>query len=203
MKQPFSASLPRGRVGESRIAQWFISQGFSVFPASVMPAYEKERSTYKGPRLFTPTGELILPDLFVMRQGPPHPVAAFIEVKTKSAFSLHRNSNRWVTGIDRNVYEDYLRIDQTTPFRVMLMFLQEVGSDPHSPPPDPRNVGLFGERISVLSERINHRCDPCQDFPSGGVFWARESLSLFATLEDLAADMVCIALPTPEVAHAR
>lgn len=166
----FNQQLSVGKVGESVIKQWLNSIGFSV-----LPVYEKMDSEYKGPQLFTPTGGQIAPDMFVFRGEK----CMWIEAKHKSAFSWHRITGRWVTGIDLRHYLDYCKIDDDSPFPVWLLFLQRSGQAVDSPPNCP--TGLFGNPLKYLRMHENHR--HANHGKSGMVYWSVAHLQKIASLE--------------------
>ena len=53
----FASNLATGQLGESLIARWCMSRGNSL-----IPVYEKEIDTGKGPRFFSPEGQFVAPD---------------------------------------------------------------------------------------------------------------------------------------------
>lgn len=108
----FAENLEFGQTGESVIARWLRSRG-----SSVLPAYEKELDTGKGPRLFTPIEQVVTPDLFVF------PAMEFIEAKHKTVFSWYRKTQKWCTGIDRHHYREYKKTQKVTGRKVWLFFL--------------------------------------------------------------------------------
>src|SRR5690554_3978032 len=112
MSAVFSKQLEIGQLGESVIARWCMSRGNSV-----IPVYEKEIITGKGPRFFSPQGQFVAPDMFIL------PSMTFIEAKHKTVFSWHRITGRWCTGIDLNHYEDYQKVQAITGRPVWLLFL--------------------------------------------------------------------------------
>jgi hypothetical protein len=168
----FSASLDYGRAAEGAIALWLRGRGLSV-----LPVYEKVINTGKGPQLFMPNKALIAPDLFVFGNGK----CFWIEAKHKTAFSWHRNLGCWTTGIDLRHYRDYCEVDDSTPWPVWLLFLHEGGQAKDSPPESP--AGLFGETLAKLRRCESHRSDRWG--ASGMVYWARDSLQLLASLQDV------------------
>lgn len=165
----FAESLAVGRAGEAAISRWMRSRGLSV-----LPVYEKIIDEGKGPQLFTPNQQLIAPDLFVFGKGK----AFWIEAKHKTAFSWHRKTARWVTGVDLRHYEEYCKIDDDTPWPVWLLFLHSGGQAKDSPPDSPS--GLFGERLAALRKTENHRHTNWGR--SGMVYWAEASLKKIAGL---------------------
>lgn len=167
----FKASLEFGVAGESAIASWLRRRGYSV-----MPVYEKILDTGKGPQLLTPDSSLIAPDLFVFKGNG----AYWVEAKHKTAFSWHRISSRWVTGIDQRHYEDYLKVDAETPWPVWLAFFHEGGQAKDSPAESPS--GLFANSIRYLAANVNHKSDKWGR--SGMVYWAVDKLQLLTRLED-------------------
>jgi len=114
----FERQLAFGKAGESLIANWLKRRGYLV-----LPIYEKEISEGKGPQVFSAHGDLIAPDLLAF--GRESDKVWWIEAKHKSAFSWHRMSGRWVTGIDLEHYQDYLQIQRLSPWPVWLLFLAE------------------------------------------------------------------------------
>jgi hypothetical protein len=169
----FQESLDYGRAGESQIAQWLIKRG-----SSVLPVYEKIFDTGKGPQLYTASGRLIAPDLVALKDQR----LTWIEAKHKTAFSWHRKTQRWVTGIDIRHYEDYIRVREVVGCMVWLLFLQEGGHAKDSPDTSPS--GLFGAEIIELMQNENHRHKNYG--PTGMVYWARSEdggpLRLIASL---------------------
>ncbi len=168
----FEQALPFGAAAESNIALYLRRRGFTVFPA-----YEKILDEMKGPQLFTPTRELIAPDLLCYRT----PAVYWIEAKHKAAFSWHRLTSRWVTGVDAKHYADYLAVAEQSPWPVWLFFLHRGGQAKDSPPDSP--AGLFGNELHYLSQHINHRHDNWGS--SGMVYWALDHLRLIAPLADV------------------
>jgi hypothetical protein len=168
----FYNNLKQGLAGESLIASWLRKHGFTI-----LPVYEKIIDTGKGPQLFLPGKKLIATDLLVWKQDG----IFWIEAKHKTAFSLHRKTNKWVTGIDLHHYEHYQQIHKETPWRVWLMFLHEGGQAKDSPANSPS--GLFGNNLQVLSENEHHR--HANHGSSGMVYWSHETLKKFASLEDI------------------
>lgn len=167
----FNRSLPFGQLGESKIALWLRARGHYV-----LPAYEKEIENGKGPRLFCPNGELVVPDMLVFRGKEVN----WIEAKHKSVFSWYRIGQRWVTGVDERHYLDYLEVARLSPWPVWVLFLHEKDRDASRDEPWPCPTGLFGQNLDVLKGCISHTSP---NWGKGMVYWARESLMLMATLE--------------------
>jgi hypothetical protein len=171
----FERSLDFGLAGETAIAQWLKRRGYTI-----LPVYEKILDTGKGPQLYTPNCELIAPDLLVYRGDK----VLWIEAKRKAAFSWHRITQRWVTGIDLRHYEDYCRVDDTAPWPVWLLFLQEGKQAKDSPPDSP--AGLFGNALDYLRLHENHRHENWGK--TGMVYWSLADLRLMAELGEVAND---------------
>lgn len=164
----FEQQLAKGMLGEDEISQWLISKGYSV-----LPAYQITQDHGKGPRLFTPLGKLISPDLLAFN----HVRTLWVEAKTKSAFSWHRITQKWTTGIDYRHWLDYVRVDTESPFRVSIVFLHRKGNAAKDTPDGMTSPhGLYIAQVSKLKDCINHRSD--NHGHSGMVYWAEESLTL-------------------------
>jgi hypothetical protein len=141
--------------------------------------YEKEIDTGKGPRLFLPwkRQELIATDMLAIKDGG----AFWVEAKTKSAFTLHRKTNRWTTGIDAHHWSHYLRLPDISPWPIWLMFLHYEGQAKDSPPGCP--TGLFGGEIQYLADNIHHT--HANWGRHGMVYWASDTLKRLASLDDI------------------
>lgn len=160
----FAQQLEIGQLGESAIALWLRGRGWAV-----LPIYDIEIQTGKGPRLFAPGGEWAAPDMLAYKAND----VIWIEAKHKTAFSWHRLTNRWVTGIDLRHYDHYCAIEDSSPWPVWLMFLHRGGQAKDSPPSP---AGLFGNRLKDLRQNENHRSDKWGKW--GMVYWALPSLKL-------------------------
>ncbi|GIV81802.1 MAG: hypothetical protein KatS3mg051_1156 [Anaerolineae bacterium] len=179
MSISFREQLRIGQIGESEIASWLRSRGFTI-----LPVYEKELDTGKGPRLFLPQRQLIAPDMLCYRAGD----TLWIEAKHKTVFSFYGKTRDWVTGIDLRHYEDYLAIDEVSPWPVWLLFLHKsYVTDPrdvqrwNAPPRCP--TGLYGRHIRNLRQIESHRS--CLWGSSGMVYWRHTDLHLLATVDEV------------------
>lgn len=166
----FTDSLSIGKIGESYIAKWFQTRGYNI-----LPVYEIEHNHGKGPQLFTSNNTgLICPDMLVFKQDK----IFWIEAKHKTAFSWHRKTQRWVTGIDLRHYFDYLEIaNSLIGWPVYLMFLHKKGTAKDTPEGMESPSGLFGEDINFLSKNENHRHHNWGK--SGMVYWSTEVLKCY------------------------
>jgi len=171
----FTESLKTGLLGESHIAQWLIRRGYSV-----LPAYEVEVNHGKGPRLFTANGQLISPDLLVFNAGK----TMWCEAKTKSAFTWHRISKTWQTGVDRRHWKHYVEVAKVTPFPVWLLFLHKpnlVAKD--TPEGMVCPSGLFGNSVPHLLRHVHHEHE--NHGPSGMVYWSAAALKKIAEYDEV------------------
>jgi len=172
----FAQQLEVGKIGESQIARWFNRRGFHV-----LPVYEKEVSEGKGPTLFLSDGsQKISPDLLVFRGSDVY----WIEAKHKTAFSWHRKTRRWVTGIDIRHYSEYLEVKRLHPeWDIWLMFLHKNGTAKDTPNGMVSPSGLFCGELGFLRENENHR--HANWGRSGMVYWSSDVLKKIATLEQM------------------
>lgn len=172
----FNKSLAFGKVGESYIAQWLKSRGFHV-----LPVYDVPKDNGAGPALFTAGhGALVAPDILAIKSDN-RPPAIWIEAKTKNAFSWHRITGRWVTGIDQRHYTDYLEVAELSPWPVWLLFLHYAGRAKDTPPDMESPTGLFGGTLGKLAHCENHRSD--KHGKTGMVYWALRDLTRIADLD--------------------
>lgn len=185
-EKQFQSQLAFGQIAETDIARWLIRRGNVL-----LPIYEKEIDTGKGPRIFYEAGDFIAPDLLVLRGSNG---IYWIEAKHKTVFTWHRKTQRWTTGIDQHHYNQYCKVRDFLGFTVWLLFLHE-SSRPDSrdlrcgcPPECP--TGLFGGDLDWLRLAENH--DHPNHGRSGMVYWAYENsdepwknLKRIATLEEV------------------
>jgi hypothetical protein len=168
----FESSLQEGLLGESIIVRWLNQQG-----CHVLPAYEIEQSQAKGPRLFTAKQQLISPDLLCW-----HGCEQFwIEAKTKSAFTWHRLSETWQTGIDRRHWHHYQQVQEIMGIPVWLLFLHKPGNLAKDTPTGMQSpYGLYGESLAKLKDSVHHEHGNCGS--SGMVYWQLETLTKYANV---------------------
>lgn len=190
MKFEDQPTTKQGDVGESLIAQWFMSRGHSV-----LPVYQLEKQTGKGPQLFCCDRSLVAPDMVLFAADK----VVWVEAKHKTVFTWHRKTERWTTGIDLRHYKEYIEVMKRTTHPVWLMFFhsskQPSANDLRHGCPTECPTGLFGKPLSILIEEENHR-SPCLDYSRSGctghgrtgmVYWAHESLQLLATKQEVHA----------------
>jgi len=180
----FAEKLAFGKVAEGFIANWLMARGNSV-----LPVYEIEKSTGKGPQLFGLDASLVAPDMVAFTENG----VVWIEAKHKSVFTWHRNTQQWTTGIDLRHYGDYLKVAKTTRLPVWLMFFhnraEPSDSDRRMGCPESCPTGLFGGDIFDLVPRENHRSPALNDNRegikghgnSGMVYWAASTLKQLAS----------------------
>lgn len=160
-KPNFQQSLNRGLAVESVVARFLRAQGFTI-----VPAYEKQQGSGKGPQVFTPEGELVAPDLQIMRDGK----LMWVEVKDKSVFTWHRLSKRWMTGIDKRHHGDYCKIADIYQCHAYVFFFHQnpmpSASDLGHGCPTQCPTGLFRVDLNVAPEHVSDK------WGSGGmVYW--------------------------------
>lgn len=184
----FERALQFGKVAEGLIAAWLQSRGNAI-----LPAYEIEKSSGKGPQLFCADGDFVAPDMLVFTANG----IRWIEAKHKTHFTWHRVTGRWTTGIDMRHYHDYLMVEKQTKLPVWLMFFHS-GSKPsdedakHGCPPE-CPTGLFAGKLFDLIITENHRSprfDPSRvglvgHGRSGMVYWAPDAFKLLATCDEV------------------
>lgn len=163
----FEHYLEKGKVGESYIAAWIRNKGYHV-----LPVYEIEKNQYKGPAVYAADGrEIIAPDMLIFGKEK----IIWIEAKHKDAFSWHRKTQRFVTGIDLHHYKQYQQIMKIAEWPVWLLFLHRGGQAKDSPPSP---AGLYGNRLEYLINHENHRHQ--NHGKTGMVYWKIEDLKKIA-----------------------
>lgn len=187
-KASFNDCYAFGRIAESQIARWLIhSQGYII-----LPTYEIEIPSGKGPRLFTSLGELVSPDILAMRYEVRKLILKWIESKHKTRFSWHYRSKNFQTGIDLRHYLDYIEVQRLSKIDVSILFLH-ISSEP-SPSdiqhgsPSACPTGLFGRPLRYLMEHEHHRDSYDKfgrEYPM--VYWNASDLEKMATLDEVKA----------------
>lgn len=191
MSRNFETTLAEGLLGEGLIAKWFNRRGWNV-----LPAYQVEHDTGKGPRLFMSTShQLITPDLLVFNTTR----VMWVEAKTKSAFTWHRISGSWQTGIDRKHWHHYLEVGRQTPWDVWLLFLHKAGHVAKDTPTGKKcPSGLYGGDIKRLETCVDH--EHANWGATGMVYWREESLTRICGYEDVVAASHTSTVPVQYVA---
>ena len=165
----FADSLHQGQLGESIIANWLRRMGWHV-----LPAYEKQIDSGKGPRLFLAKGhadrQLIAPDILGLREGK----FMWFEAKHKTRFSWYGMGRYFVTGIDKRHFDDYCKVAKETKLPVWVLFLhvdsntwQKDVDNWNAPPQCP--TGLFGAEITKMQAEKSH--DSNRHGASGMYYW--------------------------------
>jgi hypothetical protein len=172
----FIHQLNKGQIGESLIAAWFKQRG-----SSVLPVYHLEIDTGKGPQFYAPDGGYVAPDMMVF------PSMIWVEAKHKTAFTWHRITGKWCTGIDLRHYQQYQEVERISCRPVWLMFLHcqdnPSASDLAAGCPPKCPSGLFGHSLDALKRCESHRSPNWGR--DGMVYWRSDDFKLFATLAEL------------------
>lgn len=178
---PFQKNLAFGQMAETLIAKWLLSRGNAV-----LPIYDVEYNTGKGPRLFGPDFQAAAPDLYVWGTRG----AMWCEAKHKSVFTWFRVKQKWQTGIDIHHWKAYQTVAQRTGSPVWLLFLHRKSTPDkidaaHPSCPAQCPVGLFGQEMEHLLKNVDH-CDK-RGSKYGMVYWNHESLTLLERLDKITA----------------
>lgn len=198
-ERQFQNQLAFGQIAETDIARWLLARGNIL-----LPIYDKEISTGKGPRVFFQGGDYIAPDLLIVKGAGG---LRWIEAKHKTVFTWHRISKRWTTGIDRHHYKQYLLVRDQVGLPVWLLFLHECSmpstEDLRRGCPETCPTGLFGGDLDWLKTIENHQHE--NHGRTGMVYWAHEnleqphkSLKRLATLEEVRSTTKASALRLPQ-----
>ena len=178
MSRQFQEAYTFGLIGESLISRWLQGRGHMV-----MPAYQNEMGTGKGPQLYSARGDLVLPDMLVFNDTE----VIWAEAKHKSSWTWHRLTQRWTTGICLRHYSHYGQVSSQTKKPVWLLFWhpssQPASEDLRRGCPATCPAGLFGGDLAVLTGRESHRSEKWGQH--GMVYWAQKSLRLIASVDDV------------------
>lgn len=149
----FKKSLPLGRRGEALITKWLREKDYTV-----IPSYAPDDTIRNGARIFTPTGELITPDLLAWNGENPF----FAEAKYKEeGCSWYSIAKCWCVGMDLNKYEHYIKVEEHFRWDVWIMFIlpTSIPSKKDTPFGCPKEcpIGLYGAEIKQLAKHEHHR----------------------------------------------
>jgi hypothetical protein len=182
--EKFNERLAFGRIGESRIAEWLKrARGYSI-----ISVYEIEQDDGKGPRLHTPGGDLVSPDILAYKDK----TVFWIEAKHKTVFTFYRKHGLWTTGIDLHHYKQYREVAKKSPWPIWILFLH-TESEPPLADRNPNNpdekspVGLYGGELWYLTQNEDHqwKSDGRSYGRHGMVYWAEPKLNKLATLAEV------------------
>lgn len=191
-KKSFNDKYAYGRIAEGQIAHWLVqAEGWII-----LPAYEIEIPSGKGPVLSTLLAQLIVPDILAMRYKHRKFQLRWHEAKHKTRFTWRwKDARAWQTGIDLRHYLDYIKVQEQT-FEVYILFLHSCSTpseyDLKHGSPAACPTGLFGRPLRYLMEHEHHRDKfdrNGRDYPM--VYWNHSDLELLATLRQVQT------LPTP------
>lgn len=178
----FDQKLAFGKIAEAQIVRWLrCARDYSVLP---LYAIEVDKDSAKGPRLFTPMDELILPDMLVIKGTD----VRWIEAKHKTAFSWSGKNRYWETGIDLRHFYQYCTVNDRYPWDIWLLFLHTSDRTwdrdvQRWNAPERCPTGLFGGTLRYLRERYSHKSD--RHGNSGMIYWQYEVLKQMATLAEV------------------
>lgn len=170
-----------GADGEDLIFQWIrLTWGMVVTTTR-----EFKHRGGGGPAMFQTSAHVILPDLIAFSTTDKK----WVEVKRKSAWMRYRAAQRWETGMDTRLWENYKRVADVTGIPVWILFFHDnpqpsTADLAHDGCPESCPTGLYGGDISTLPEPT--RCGkPVPQFPSGSVNWCSDSLPLLASVDEV------------------
>lgn len=145
----FTKKLADGHTYEMLICKKLRRNGWNV-----LPAYEI-RNTKKSPRLFTSEcGDLVIPDLLALKDDK----IMWVEIKSKSAFTWHRKTGTWQTGLDINHWNDYKKVYEITGLPVWIYFVHKTGHNAVDTPDDLNSpVGIYKQHIDRLIKTVDHK----------------------------------------------
>lgn len=119
MGPEFASAVERARKIERAVARAIMARGVLV-----LAAYDfSGLSDNKAPKLeaFSSLESLVVPDLFVARQGR----SSWVEVKWKGGAFLFRKTRELETGINLRLWDQYQQVRSATGARVFLVFVHE------------------------------------------------------------------------------
>ena len=185
----FADSLNFGQIAETEIAKFLRKRGLSL-----LPAYEVEINSGKGPRLYYKDRQLIAPDFCCFSKIRRR--IFFAEVKHKSRCTWYRKNASWQTGIDKNHFYDYLEVSKVTGCEIWLLFLHKINRpskfDLKFGAPFICPTGLYSESIEKLNWSIDHiapyfdknRDGNCGHGTTGMIYWDIKKLKKIMDLNE-------------------
>ena len=183
----FQKNLALGQAAETEIAKWLIKRG-----TVLLPIYDIEYVTGKGPRVFCKFGQYVAPDFFAWRGGR----ICWIEAKHKKHFAWNRTFKKWVTGIDLRHYENYCALADMLHFPVLLFFLHKDSrpsvADIKNGSPLSCPTGLFGRELQFLRNNVCQSWKRPPNHPDkhseAMVYWKHETLRLISRIDEFSLD---------------
>lgn len=180
LERCFKDSLYFGKIGEDQISMIFRERGWGV-----IPVYEKTMDDGKGPRVFLKKGEesLIAPDMQVFKDK----WVLWVEVKRKSSFSWSTRDLVWRTGIDKRHFDDYIEVNQKTPWKVHLFFIHDSEYCSNAPRGKKSPTGIFYNSIDYLKDNISFasKSPKTLDYgKTGMVYWDVSNLKRLSPIKE-------------------
>lgn len=115
------AALPNNKyrviyAGEMIVAAWLKFRGNGIIPSYDYTGTNGD----KAPRLVFQSGGLVIPDLDVCHNGN----RAWFEVKTYHGPAENKRHNCLVHGVEKRLYDDYLKVEKETGSTVYIVILE-------------------------------------------------------------------------------
>ena len=136
MAMNFEEKLIFGREAEKEIELYFIKKGYHVIRSYDYTGEENNKS----PKMFSLFKNHVLPDLDISKEKK----RVWVEVKHYTYAPLNKKLNKYVHGIKKRHYNDYLKIEEITG-NIVFLFIKERQSN------------------NILYEKLNKlKSYPCQ-----------------------------------------
>lgn len=152
-----TAESRAGRAAENCVRDIYMAAGWSVLPAHLI-------ENGGAPLVLAKLRNETAPDFVVAKPGTG---ARMLEVKFKTAPFLYQKMRDWQHGIDLPNWEAYLRLDQTSGFRVDIAIVQ-VKPGPEAP----IEPMLLFQSVEVLDKVRIDEVAPNKKFPRGAVYFS-------------------------------
>lgn len=114
-----SEAWKKGDKGQRLVARWLADGHWWV-----VPSYDYSgTSGDKAPRMFSRSGQLVLPDLDACKDGR----RIWVEVKTKDRATFHIKTRTLEHGFSSRHFEQYLGVEEISGTRVFILFVEMDG----------------------------------------------------------------------------
>lgn len=181
--QNYAPATVEGKDGKSYPARRTFVSGISLLPVQTSSPAPHVANNAGDNEWYTPE-----PYIKAARE------VMWVEAKHKTAFTWHRITESWQTGINASHWADYQKVAEATPFiPLWLLFLQRPGVAKDTPEGMRCPHGLYGQNAEVLATCVDHFSDRWGT--CGMVYWREESLRLLTSYEDVTGTAIRDAVP--------
>jgi hypothetical protein len=165
----FELRLAQGAQWEQAVSDWLRKPGHGI---SVLELF-KYRHNGQPPVFISIGDRIITPDMQVIGGGS----SIYLEVKSKRRFAKNPYTMKSMTGIDLHHWKDYIRVQQESGIKVLIVFVHEETKE------------VRADFVDVLDRHPEKDEVPkCRTGRGGMVFWPHDAPQLIGRINEASSE---------------